>query len=129
MKASLSTIVLFVADVSLLRNFYVQHFGLPIVEEIPDSWVLLGADALQLGLHRIGEAYQMPEAAAVHYHSHTKLVFDVNEPLEQIEQQLLAARVVLKPIQQWDGYAYRVLDGEDPEGNVFQLRQRLTTTV
>lgn len=128
MKASLSTIVLFVADVALLRNFYVQHFELPVIEEIPDSWVLLGDDALQLGLHRMDEAYQMPEAATVHYHSNVKLVFDVNEPLEQIEQQLLAARVVLRPIQQWAGYAYRVLDGEDPEGNVFQLRQRVTAT-
>jgi len=56
MNAQLETIILYVKNVQLLRNFYVDHFNLKVIEEDP-IWVLLDAGGAHIGLHKIGDQY------------------------------------------------------------------------
>lgn len=118
--------VLYVTNVAALRDFYGLHFGLQVQEEQQDTWAQLGTGSgASLGLHRIGNEYTPPDGLSVRYHSNCKLVFDVEQPLDHVRHQLLEAGVAMGDVQQWPGYAFRVCDGHDPEGNVFQLREKI----
>lgn len=125
MKIRLDTIVLFGRDIAKLKSFYEQMLGMEVVETLANEWVLLRAGEAHLGLHRIGEAYLQQAEASSPTTSNTKLVFDIaDEPIEQVRERLLAQGVELQALQTYSGYSYWLCDGQDPEGNVFQLRQR-----
>ena len=122
MTLSLDTIILFVQDVDRLKSFYVDLLKLDIKEESPSEWLLLKAGQCHIGLHKIGEQYSSEEAFK--FDNNTKLVFDVAEDLQDIRERLLQENVLLQEIKTFDGYPFFLCDGEDLEGNVFQLRQR-----
>ena len=124
MKVSLNSIILFVRDVERLKHFYTEFFGLHLTEEIKSEWVVLKAGAGELALHRIATDFSPDNENLIQYHSNTKIVFDVDEDLHLLHSKLAAHAIVIKPIQTWDGYPYWLCDGEDPEGNVFQLRMK-----
>jgi catechol-2,3-dioxygenase len=117
----LRCIILFVNNVDLLKHFYVQNFGLEPIEEIKSEWVLLKAGACELALHKIGAAYAQKQPG---HHTNAKIVFEVNEDIFAVHKQLTERGVDIKGIQTWDNFDYWVCDGNDPEGNVFQLRIR-----
>ena len=121
MVNSMSRLVLYVHDVATLKSFYEVHFGLPIVEEIPDEWVVLNAGAIELALHRVGERYR--NTTARHVHSNAKMVFSVSAGLAQLRDKLISSGVNMRELKRYDGFPYLLCDGEDPEGNVFQLSQ------
>ncbi len=118
MAITLSTIILFVHNLERLKQFYTNHFHLTVKEEIPGEWVLLHAGSCDLGLHKAshGPGNTLAE-------TNSKLVFDIEEDLDKLRDQLLSEHVDMKEIKQWAGYPYRMCDGTDPEGNVFQLRE------
>lgn len=116
---TLSTIIYFVFDLSLLKSFYCTNFGLAILEE-SRGWVLLKAGNVELGLHQIPGGSYEPSAEE----TNVKLVFDTEENLEQIKKRFEENRIDVGDIKDWDGYPYFVLDGKDPEGNVFQIRKK-----
>lgn len=124
MTLNLSMIILFVKDIDKLKKFYSERFQLTLVEETPGQWVVLQAGACQLGLHQIPAAYLEAAANDTHSESNTKMVFDVDEDIAGLRGRLLKQQVSLKDLQSFDNYPFVLCDGEDPEGNVFQLRQR-----
>lgn len=124
MKVSLNSIILFVRDVEQLKHFYMEYLGLDLIEEIKSEWVVLKAGPCELVLHRIGAGYSPDNDTPVQYHSNTKIIFDVDEDIFILHRKLADQATLIKPIKTWDNYRYWVCDGEDPEGNIFQLRMK-----
>lgn len=121
MHLAMTRLILYVRDVTLLKSFYQDHFNLPLVEEIPGEWVVLDAGALELALHRVGlpwrNSSQHPSS------SNAKMVFAVESGLPELRESLLRAGVPMRDLKRYDGFPQLMCDGEDPEGNVFQLSQ------
>lgn len=124
MKVGFNSIILFVRDVERLKHFNTEFLGLRLTEEINSEWVVLKAGACELALHRIAADYSPDNENPVQYHSNTKIVFDVDEDLFILHPKLANNDISIKPIRTWDNYPYWVCDGEDPDGNVFQLRMK-----
>ncbi|MBX9784528.1 MAG: hypothetical protein K2X48_17810 [Chitinophagaceae bacterium] len=122
MKLSLDSVIIYTFDVNLLRDFYVNHFNLSILEEIKDEWVLLRAGHCSIGLHRVGEAYRNSNIQT-QSETNIKLVFETTEDLSALREQLLSKGVAMRNIKTFDNYPFWVCDGVDPEGNVFQLKK------
>ncbi len=114
-------LILFGLDLHLLRDFYTQHFGFEVTEEIPGGWVVLRSSGAEIALHKIGAAYIDP-TEPFNASSNSKMVFMIDEELTQLRQKLLDNQVDMREVFEYDNYYY--CDGEDPEGNVFQLMQK-----
>ena len=126
MTLNLDTIILYVRDVNRLKSFYTDLLHLAVIEEIEAQWVLLQAGTGSIGLHRMGDAYLESTAEVAQDHSNTKIVFATGEDIQRLRQQLLDQGVRMREIKTFDNYDYWLCDGEDPEGNVFQLKQKKT---
>jgi predicted enzyme related to lactoylglutathione lyase len=124
MKLILDTIIIFVQDIGKLKNFYVGLLGLEIMEEKESTWLLLKAGKANIGLHKIGESYSNNDAQLSKTDSNTKIVFGVDEDMYKLREYLLSQNVAMKEVQTFPNYDFMVCDGQDPEGNVFQLKQR-----
>jgi catechol-2,3-dioxygenase len=124
MKLSLKTVILFVQDIDKLKLFYVDILKLDIVEESKSEWLLLNAGNCTIGLHKIGEQYLEENRSEFNFDSNTKIVFEVDEDINNIRKHLLEKGIPLQEVKTFDNYEYWICDGTDPEGNVFQLRQK-----
>lgn len=125
MPLPMTRVILYTHDVRRLKAFYQTHFALVAREEIDGEWVVLEAGGVELALHRVGEALRQPGAqpAAQSGGSNVKFVFRVERDLEALQRSLVAAGVPMRGIKRFEGFPYRLCDGSDPEGNVFQLMQ------
>jgi catechol 2,3-dioxygenase-like lactoylglutathione lyase family enzyme len=121
MALSITRLILYVRDVTLLASFYRTHFNLAITEEIEGEWAVLNAGSIEIALHRVGEPYR--ERSPHGNHSNAKIVFSVPSGLLELREQLVHAGVRMRDVKRYDGFPYSMCDGEDPEGNVFQLSQ------
>lgn len=122
MPIFMSRLILYVRDVELLKAFYGTHFAFPVIEEIENEWAVLKAGEVEIALHRVGVAYRdRPTSGDT---SNAKLVFSVESGLEDLRETLLKAGVRMREMKRYDGFPQSMCDGEDPEGNVFQLSQR-----
>ncbi|AJC17121.1 VOC family protein [Pandoraea sputorum] len=122
MPISMSRLILYVRDVELLKSFYRTHFAFPVIEEIESEWAVLKAGEVEIALHRVGVAYRdRPTSGET---SNAKLVFSVRSGLEDLRETLLNAGVRMREMKRYEGFPQSMCDGEDPEGNVFQLSQR-----
>jgi catechol-2,3-dioxygenase len=119
MQLHLNTIILFVKDVNRLKQFYAGILGFEVTETIEPGWVLLKTGGCSIGLHEAGAAYQPASGED----SNTKLVFDTDGDLYALRERLIQQGVTVREIKSFPGYNYILFDGEDPEGNVFQIRQ------
>ncbi|MFY7840964.1 MAG: VOC family protein [Lacibacter sp.] len=124
MKVNLDTIILYVQDVELLKTFYVEIFELEVIEETPLQWVLLQAGQAKIGLHRIGEQYRNEAEGTFKFDSNCKIVFETDEDIHAVLNRLLSRNVAMREVKTFNNYDYWLCDGEDPEGNVFQLKQK-----
>lgn len=123
MNVRLSTIILYVKDVQLLKIFYVENFNLKVIEEDP-VWALLDAGGIYIGLHKIGDHY-LEEIEADHiFDNNTKIVFDIDMDIETAKNDLVSKNVRMRDIKTFEAYPFWLCDGTDPEGNVFQLRSK-----
>ncbi|HOY13605.1 MAG TPA: hypothetical protein PLY70_10715 [Saprospiraceae bacterium] len=127
MKFNLETIIIFVRNVEKLKDFYVGILELEIIEEIPSQWILLQAGDCKIGLHQIGESYLSESAQDFQVETNTKMVFEINEDLANVRDTLISKNVKMREIMVWENYPYILCDGEDTEGNVFQLKQKIAT--
>ncbi|QIY92318.1 VOC family protein [Chryseobacterium gallinarum] len=123
MNARLATIILFVQDLQLLRNFYVENFNLKIIEEDP-VWILLDAGSAHIGLHKIGDQYIERIEADQTFSNNIKIVFDIDTDIESARNELISKKVEMREIKTFENYPFRLCDGTDPEGNVFQLKSK-----
>lgn len=123
MNIKLDTIIFYVQNTHLLKNFYVENFNLKVIEE--DSvWVLMNAGSINIGLHKIGDQYLEKIEPGYQFDNNTKLVFEVDTDIESARNELLSKKVEMRAIKTFDHYDFWLCDGTDPEGNVFQLKCR-----
>lgn len=122
--ASLDSIIFYVQDVDRLKHFYTSIFGMEVIEESAQTWVLLKAGNINLGLHRMGQQYFDKNGKLFRVENNVKIVFQVDDDIHYLREQLLAQQVSMREVKTFDNYGYWLCDGEDPEGNVFQLKQQ-----
>ena len=123
-KASLDTIILYVHNVENLKSFYSQTFGFSIIDEYGSLWALLEAGQGKIGLHKIGEQYLDKNKGSFKFNNNTKIVFEIHEDIAQVRTHLISQNIAMRDIKTFDDYDFWLCDGEDPEGNVFQLKQK-----
>ncbi|BDU22199.1 hypothetical protein DYGSA30_36560 [Dyella sp. GSA-30] len=122
MHVSMSRLILYVHDVSRLKTFYQASFSFKVREEIEGEWVVLDAGAVELAFHRVGVQYRDREPAQ-QSHSNSKIVLSIRSGLLELRNKLLAEGVPMRDVKRYEGFPYLMCDGEDPEGNVFQLME------
>jgi catechol-2,3-dioxygenase len=127
MRVALNRVILYVQDVDRLASFYQHALGLPVVEEIRGEWAVLEAGPCQLALHRVGKGYRVEDTAAWEVESNAKLVMTIDRPLTELRTELIAKGVRMGEIKSYPPLTGRLCDGRDPEGNVFQLAESVTT--
>ena len=125
MNASLNRVILYVQDVGRLADFYRDVLGLPIVEEIEGEWWVHRAGAFELALHRVGKPYRIADPGSWQVDNNVKLVLTVDRELAELRAELVGKGVPMGAIKSYPGLTGPLCDGRDPEGNVFQLAQRL----
>lgn len=125
MKLNFSGLIIFANDTMKLKHFYAHILNLPVLEEMDDVWVLLKAGNAEIALHKVGEQYLTP-GGSFNAESNTKMVFEVDDDIISLRQHLLDNNIKVKEIKTFDNYDYWICDGEDFEGNVFQLKQKKT---
>jgi hypothetical protein len=125
MHVSLTRIIIFGQAIDKLKTFYVDNFNLAVIEETKHEWVVLSAGPIEIALHRIGQAYRIENGKDFKADGNIKLVFDIAAGLTQFRQKLVEQGVLMSELKSFAGINYLFCDGEDPEGNVFQLQQSL----
>ena len=121
MHVRLDRIVLYVQDVERLAAFYRDMFGLAVIERIEGEWAVLDAGPCQIALHRVGRPWRVDDPTDWKVESNAKLVLAVDRPLAELRAELIAKGVSMREIKSYPGFTGPLCDGEDPEGNVFQL--------
>lgn len=127
MRVTLNRVILYVQDVERLATFYQQMLGLPVVEEIKGEWAVLAAGPCQLALHRVGKAYRVADPASWQVETNAKLVMTVDRPLAELRAELEAKGISMGKIKSYPPLTGLLCDGTDPEGNVFQLAEAVTS--
>lgn len=125
MNVKLDTIIFYVKNIQILKNFYVENFNLKVVEE-DDIWVLLDAGNAGVGFHKIGEKYLEKINPDHQFDNNTKIVFEIDSDIESARNTLISKNIPMREIKTFDDYGFWLCDGIDPEGNVFQLKSRKT---
>ena len=123
MNASLSRIILYVQDVGLLTRFYRDILGLPVVQEIGDEWVIFRPGSCELALHRVDRPYRVADAGSWTVETNVKLVLVVTREIAELRAELIWKGVPMREVKLYPGFPGPLCDGEDPEGNIFQLQQ------
>lgn len=123
MNVKLDTLILYVKNTELLKNFYVENFNLKVIEE-DHLWVLLDAGPVNIGLHKIGDEYLKQIEQDHIFDNNTKIVFEIDTDIETARNELMAKNVHVREIKTFDHYPFCLCDGKDPEGNVFQLKSK-----
>ncbi len=123
MNARLDTIILYVKNIQLLKNFYVENFNLKVLEE-DEIWILLNAGNVNIGFHKIGKKYMEQIEPNHQFDNNTKIVFEIDEDLELIRKEFIGKNIPMRELKTFDDYNFWLCDGIDPEGNVFQLKKK-----
>ncbi|KVR15451.1 lactoylglutathione lyase [Burkholderia ubonensis] len=123
MPLPMTRVLLYVHDVASIKSFYLRYFDLRVVEEIDREWAVLDAGNVELALHLAGPAFRRAAAPEPPHATHVKLVFSITSGIDAHRDRLARDGVVVRELKRYDGFAYRMYDGLDPEGNVFQVMQ------
>lgn len=123
-KAKLDSVILYVQDVDNLKKFYQHNFQFPVVEEYGTVWALLDAGSVKIGLHQMGAEYLAKIEPGYKFDSNTKIVFEIEQDIHLVRNDLIREQVLMREVKTFDNYDFWLCDGEDPEGNIFQLKQR-----
>jgi len=124
MNVTLDTIILYVQNVEELTPFYIDIFNLEVVEKYQSQWTLLRVGNGNIGLHKIGDQYLDKMKSPFKFDNNCKIVFEIDEDINSARERLRRQKVVMREIKTFENYDYWLCDGEDPEGNVFQLKQK-----
>ncbi|RZI56115.1 MAG: hypothetical protein EOP14_05990 [Pseudomonas sp.] len=117
---------IYAKDAKRLASFYADVLGLSPAEE-GLSYILLASNQLELAIvqapERIAQSVEVATPPRVREETPIKISFLVSD-IEQIRQRVETLGGLLKEASlawSWRGVIH--IDGHDPEGNVFQLRQ------
>lgn len=125
MAATRAGIVVYAKEVGRVAAFYAAVAGLDLVDEA-DGYVALASDALELVVVRVPDAVAETIEVAVPPARRTETPLKPVLPVADIATARARAPglggVVDPPAREWRWGDTTVCDGNDPEGNVFQLR-------
>jgi catechol 2,3-dioxygenase-like lactoylglutathione lyase family enzyme len=121
MQLRFTRLIIFVRDIIKLKQFYVDVLGFQPVEEIENEWLVLQCGVAQIALHKAGEAYLHNSTGA---NNNTKAVFEIEEDIHELRKRLLLQNVIMREIKSFESSDFIFCDGTDPEGNVFQIKQK-----
>jgi predicted enzyme related to lactoylglutathione lyase len=118
--------VLFVANVERVAAFYAAIGAMNLVTRDPEHAVL-AIEGFQLVIHRLrGEPEPHIDAdgkVRVREDSYAKICLPVDR-IDAARSRAVAHGGFIKPAQQeWQVRDFRACDGNDPEGNVIQVRE------
>lgn len=122
----LPSVVLFVADVERVASFYTAVASMRLVFG-DDDHAVLEIDGFQLVVHRLrGEPEPTHDAhgrVRVREDSYFKVCLPVRS-ISAARSQADALGGFIRPAQhEWQARGFRACDGNDPEGNVIQVRE------
>ncbi|MFG6429723.1 VOC family protein [Roseateles sp. LYH14W] len=121
-----SAAVLYAKDLALVSGFYSAIAELPVTESEPGH-VALEANGFQLVVvavpPHIATTIQIQSPPVRREDTPIKLVFFVRSLAAAAVKVARLGGQMNPPEQSWQFQGAQVLDGHDPEGNVFQLRQ------
>ncbi|KVC85278.1 VOC family protein [Burkholderia ubonensis] len=123
MPLPMTRVLLYVHDVASIKSFYLRYFDLRVVDEIDREWAVLDAGNIELALHLAGPAFRRAAAPEPPHATHVKFVFSITSGIDAHRDRLARDGVAVRELKRYDGFAYRMYDGLDPEGNVFQVMQ------
>jgi hypothetical protein len=107
--------MLFVQDVAGVAGFYRDKLGLHPLGEITPEWVEMKTGSCTIALHRVAKPLRERGKPSA------KIVFGVKDV--QAAKSLLESRGVnMGKINSFSDI--QICDGEDPEGNLFQISSR-----
>jgi predicted enzyme related to lactoylglutathione lyase len=119
--------VLYAKDLALVKEFYQAVLSLNL-EHAENDHVVLASKAFQLVILRvpdhIASSIEIESPPRRRTEAAIKLVFEV--PSISVVRAIahLHGGELSSPEREWNFQGYRVCDGQDPEGNVLQFRQR-----
>src|SRR5262249_16381005 len=117
-------IIIFCSDVTKLVRFYQDNFGLTVTGDPSKEWTVMNAGSIEIAFHKIAEQF-LPITGDFKVDTNVKLVFETDTDIHSFRGKLLGNKVDIKEVKQFAGADYVVCDGRDPEGNVFQLMQKI----
>jgi predicted enzyme related to lactoylglutathione lyase len=127
MTAPLPGVAVYAKDPTVVGRFYAAVAGVDVVEE-EEEFVALASDALELIVVRIPEkiAQEIVIASPPVRREETpvKPLLPVASIAAARELATSLGGVVDGTEREWTWHGATVVDGHDPEGNVFQLRER-----
>lgn len=110
----LSRVIIFTRDVDRLAKFYSLHFGLEPVGEANDEWTELSAGACNLAFHRTAEKTDGSDKGI-------KFVFAADDVAAE-KTKLEGVGIKMTKIFTFGNI--EMCDGQDPDGNRFQISSR-----
>jgi predicted enzyme related to lactoylglutathione lyase len=118
--------VLYAKNLTRMKEFYQRVFGFTLQRAAKDHVVLVSS-AFQIVLVEvpasIAASISVEEPPRLRAESPTKLVF-ATASIATVRAAAPAYHGAVLPVErEWDVDGARVCDGNDPEGNVFQLRE------
>jgi predicted enzyme related to lactoylglutathione lyase len=121
----LPSVVLFVADVERVASFYKAVAAMQFVSG-DDDHAVLEIEGFQLVVHKLrGEPEPVRDSQGrvpVREDSYSKLCLPVPS-ISAARSQAFSFGGFIKPAQhEWQARGFRACDGNDPEGNVIQVR-------
>lgn len=119
--------VLYATDISKVGNFYAKVAGLQVTHEEPDH-VVLESGVFQLVVvavpRRLASSIQITEPPQRRENTAVKLAFPVASITTARQLAQSHGGQLNQPEHEWLFHGLRVCDGQDPEGNVVQFRER-----
>jgi hypothetical protein len=123
----LPSVVLFVADVERVAAFYQGVAAMQRVAAGAEH-ELLESPGFQLVIHRLrGEPEPTRDengSPLVREDAYSKLCLPVDAIAAARSRALSLGGYLRPPEDEWQARDFRACDGHDPEGNVFQVRER-----
>ena len=122
-KLRLARVILFAANLDTMVAFYRDLIGLPVASAEP-GFVCLDGGGASLALHAIGKgrAVVPKKPAPARKDAVAKIVFLTTDPDAAMNE--LEAHGV-RPLRRMTSGKLILRDGLDPEGNVFQISNRV----
>ncbi len=121
--------VLFSTDVHKLAGFYATVFGMEIAERA-QTHERLTIEGFELVIHGIPEAIAKQIEISIPPVIREDCAVKIGLPVKSLADARRIAKQnggrLAPPAKEWEDRGIRACDGHDPEGNVFQARQKVT---
>ncbi len=108
-------VILFTHNFAAMRDFYRDMFGLEVVEE-DEGWADMAAGNCNIAIHAAGKGAAGGDGAVPH-----KIVFHADD-VAAAREDLVARGAKMGPVKVFG--ELHLCDGDDPDGNRFQLSNR-----